>query len=50
MKVLIVCSGNSNEISPFIKEQADSVKKYGSKADFFLIKGYGLVGYLKTDQ
>jgi len=48
MKVLFVCSGNSNKISLFTKEQADSIKKHGVKVDFFLIKGRGAFGYLKN--
>ncbi len=48
MKVLFVCSANSNKISPFTKEQADSIKKHGVKVDFFLIKGHGALGYLKN--
>lgn len=49
MKVLIVCSGNSEfGISPFIKEQGESLEKIGVSIDYFLIKGHGLFGYLKN--
>ena len=49
MKILIVCSGNSRYvISPFIKEQVESLKKFGIIIDYFLIKGYGVFGYLKN--
>ena len=48
IKVLIVCSGNSGNVSSFILEQADSLRKKGFKIDFFLISGKGIVGYLKN--
>lgn len=48
IKVLIVCSGNSGYISPFIMEQTNSLKKMGVKTDFFLIKGKGVLGYLRN--
>jgi len=46
MKILIVCSGNYGYISPFILEQANSLKKLGVDIDFFSIKGKGWLGYL----
>ena len=46
MKVLIVCSGNYGYISPFILEQANSLKELGIDIDFFSIKGKGWLGYL----
>ena len=48
MKVLIVASGNSAVISPFVKEQGDSLKEIGLDIDYFLIKGKGITGYLKN--
>ena len=48
MKVLIVASGNSAIISPFVKEQGDSLKDIGLDIDYFLIKGKGVTGYLKN--
>ncbi len=48
MKLLIVCSGNYSQISPFIKEQAEAIEKRGVEIDYFLIKGKGLIGYLKN--
>jgi teichuronic acid biosynthesis glycosyltransferase TuaC len=48
MKILIVCSGNSGQISPFIKEQADFIRKFGVFIDYFLIEGKGFLGYLKS--
>jgi len=48
VKVLIVASGNSAVISPFVKEQVDSLKEIGLDIDYFLIKGKGITGYLKN--
>ena len=48
MKVLIIASGNSAVISPFVKEQADSLKDIGLDIDYFLIKGKGITGYIKN--
>lgn len=48
MKILIVCSGNANYISPFILDQAKAIKEQGLVVDFFLIKGKGLLGYFKN--
>jgi len=55
MRVLIVCSGNTPDGSPFeielqqpfIYEQVTSLKNLGIEFDFFFIKGKGLYGYLK---
>jgi len=49
MKVLIVGSGNSiYGISPFIKEQGDSLKVMGIEINYFLIEGRGIFGYLRN--
>ena len=48
MKILIVCSGNSGKISPFIKEQANFLKRLNIDIEYFLIEGKGLSGYLKN--
>ena len=48
MRVLIVASGNSSEVSPFVKEQADSLRKLDCTIDYFLIEGKGIFGYLKN--
>ena len=49
MKVLFVCSGNSESgISPIVKAQGESLKKNGIEIEYFLIKGKGIVGYLKN--
>jgi glycosyltransferase involved in cell wall biosynthesis len=47
-RVLFVCSGNNGEIKPFIKEQADSLKKHNVKIDYFIIRGKGIFGYFKN--
>jgi len=49
MKILFVCSGNSkNGISPFIKDQSESLTKNSIGIDFFFIQGKGTIGYLKN--
>ncbi len=48
MRVLIVASGNSDDISPFVKEQGNSLKDIGLDIDYFLIKGKGASGYVKN--
>lgn len=48
MRILILASGNSSFLSPFVKEQAESLIKKGILIDFFLIKGKGILGYLKN--
>jgi len=55
VKVLVVCSGNTPggeefklEIhQAFIYEQEQSLKNFGVQVDYFLIKGKGILGYLK---
>lgn len=48
MKVLIVCSGNSGRIAPFILEQGESLTKIGVEIAYFTIEGRGLSGYLRN--
>ena len=48
MKVLIVCSGNSGNIAPFIIEQGKSLEMAGIQVEYFSIKGKGILGYLKN--
>lgn len=47
LRVLIVCSFNSNKISPFIEEQANSLKER-CDITFFKITGKGYSGYLRN--
>lgn len=50
MKVLVVCSfkerleGNR---APFVKEQVKALQSLGVECDCFLVKGKGVIGYLK---
>lgn len=49
MKILFVCSGNSIvHIAPFIRSQAESLKKKKVEVDFYTVKGKGLWGYIKN--
>lgn len=48
MRVLIVCSGNSGDIAPFIKEQGESLKNTRIDVSYYCIKGKGILGYLKN--
>ena len=48
MRVLIVCSGNRGEASPFVQEQAEHLRNEGCEVGLFLIKGKGWLGYLSN--
>ena len=48
MKVLICASGNAGQLSPFVQEQAESLRKLDIQIDYFLISGNGAFGYLKN--
>jgi glycosyltransferase involved in cell wall biosynthesis len=48
MRVLVACSANSGNISPFILEQASELEKLGIEISFFPIKGKGIKGYLSN--
>jgi teichuronic acid biosynthesis glycosyltransferase TuaC len=51
VKVLFVSSGkfkSKSGISPFVKEQGESLEKLGIIVDYFLIREHGLFGYLKN--
>lgn len=48
MKVLIVSSGNSGKIAPFVKEQADALARLNVRIEYFLIVGKGVTGYLSN--
>ena len=48
-KILIVCSGNSGKIAPFITEQADTLTNCcGVEHEYFIIVGKGIGGYLRN--
>jgi glycosyltransferase involved in cell wall biosynthesis len=50
MKVLFVCSGNNKsfKISPFIKEQGESLVKQGIDVEYYPVVGKGIMGYIKA--
>jgi glycosyltransferase involved in cell wall biosynthesis len=48
MKILIVNSGNSGQVSPFVIEQVESVKSLGVEFEYYNVQGHGISGYLKN--
>jgi teichuronic acid biosynthesis glycosyltransferase TuaC len=46
MRILIVCSGTDGNLSPFIKEQIDSLTKFGTEFSLYQINRKGFFGYL----
>jgi glycosyltransferase involved in cell wall biosynthesis len=48
LQVLFVCSGNHNNVPPFIIEQKQELEKKGIRVDLFQIKGRGMLGYLRN--
>lgn len=46
MKILIVCSGTQGILSPFVKDQMDSLAKLGIELKLFQINKKGVVGYI----
>lgn len=49
MRCLVVHSGNVNELSPFIKEQMDSISRIADvEFSVFTIKGKGISGYTRN--
>lgn len=48
MRVLFVSSGNTGDVGVLVKNQANSLINAGISVDFFLIKGKGVFGYLKS--
>jgi len=48
MKILIVCSGKQNKISPFVVDQVMSLNALGIITEYFTIGGKGVLGYLKS--
>lgn len=47
MRILKLCSGNRG-LSPFVKEQAESLQAEGLVVDIFQVRGQGIGGYLKN--
>lgn len=48
IRVLIVASGNANYMSPFVLDQVNILKENGIEIECFLIRGKGILGYLKN--
>jgi len=49
MKIIFISSGNQNNAcSPIIKAQGESLKCQHLEIDYYLIKGKGVIGYLKN--
>lgn len=48
MKVLVVASYNKGCFAPFIKEQAEALRRIGCEVEWFGLQGKGLLGYLKN--
>lgn len=51
MRVLIACKykeGFKDNMMPFVQEQADALIHKGVVVDYFLMKGNGILGYLKN--
>lgn len=48
MKVLIIASKNSGNLSPFVVEQAHALQQQGVVIDYFGIVGKGIKGYLRV--
>jgi teichuronic acid biosynthesis glycosyltransferase TuaC len=49
LKVLFVSSGNSEKgISPIVKAQGESLRRFGVDVEYFTIVGKGVKGYLKN--
>lgn len=48
MKVLVVTSGNSKAVSPFIEDQVTALQNLGHEFDYFRIQGKGALGYLSN--
>lgn len=48
MKVLFVSSGNIRGIVPFVKSQAESIKNEGIEVDYYILRGKGVLGYIKN--
>lgn len=48
MRILIVASGNHKYVAPFVAEQAKALQQTGNDVLIYLIKGHGIVGYLRN--
>lgn len=48
MRVLVVCSANSGQVSPFISDQIKHLQEDGLNVEVFAIRGKGMWGYLRN--
>jgi teichuronic acid biosynthesis glycosyltransferase TuaC len=48
LKVLIVSSGNTGQVAPFVQEQVESVKRLGVEFEYYNVLGRGISGYLNN--
>lgn len=48
MRVLFISSGNSGDVKTIVRLQGLSLKQQGIDVRYFIIKGKGLLGYLKS--
>jgi teichuronic acid biosynthesis glycosyltransferase TuaC len=48
VKVLVLSSGNSGSITPFVEEQCHALEKRGVIIDIFLVRGKSYKGYLSN--
>jgi len=48
MTILFISIGNSGNISPIVKAQGESLRKFGVEVDYFAIQGKGASGYAKN--
>lgn len=48
MKVLFVSSGRNGSVSIVVKNQGESLRSAGIDIDYFIMKGNGLYGYLRS--
>lgn len=48
MKILFVASGKSGGVNPIVKNQGESLRNQGIEVDYFIVKGSGVCGYLKS--
>lgn len=47
-RILIICSVNSGNISPFVTEQVNMLIGFGYNIEFFKVKGKGIGGYIRN--
>lgn len=48
MKILFISIGDSGKVGVVVRRQAGSLIKQEVEIDFYLVKGTGLLGYIKN--